>query len=202
MAFDIGGQILTSSMLTPDGAVLPKEFKLVTANMIDSVANQNCTILSQGDTAKSGYAISYQFDLGGCGGTESGLYIKIKNTIPWSRILCKFTNNGTGSCWTFNQNGYGGLAPNLATYNPSLGDIIYRWDAVNSFEKPQFAVQCGACDNATTNFMAGAYATGDPKSFYMFMRRNSSAIAGVGHGRSCNGTGAGQNTTISEIYIL
>ncbi len=202
MPFNIGGQLLTSSMLTPDGAVLPKQFKLVTSDMIDTVYNQNCTITSEGNNGSGGYAISYYFNLGGCGGTESGLYFTIKNSIPWSRILCKFTNNGTGSCWVFNQTGYGGVSPNLATYDPSLGDIIFRWDAVNSFEQTQFAVQCGACDNATTNFMATAYATGDPKSFYMFMRRNNSNPAGVGHGRSCNGTGAGQNCTISEIYIM
>ena len=153
MGFNIGGSILSSAMLTPDGIILPKVFRNVTANMIDSVANQNCTILSQGNDSSGGYAISYQFDLGGCGGADSGLYVKIINTIPWSRIFCKFTNNGTASCWVFNQNGYGGLAPNLATYNTSLGDIIFRWDSVNSFENIAYTVQTAACDNAAENFM-------------------------------------------------
>jgi hypothetical protein len=198
MGFNIGGSTLSSSMLTPDGVILPKNFKRVTSDMIDSVVNTNCTLLSQGNDGTGGYAISYQFNLGGCGGTESGLYIKIKNTIPWSRIICKFTNEGSAACWTFNQNGYGGISPNLASYNTSLGDIIFRWDASNAFENTQFNVQTGACDNESTNFMRYS----GVKSFYMFMRRNDSNIAGVGHGRSCNSTGGGSYCTISEIYIL
>jgi hypothetical protein len=201
MPFNIGGSTLTSSMLTPDGVILPKTFKRVTNDMVDTVYNQNCTITSQGNDSTGGYSISYYFLLGGCGGTESGLYFTIKNTIPWSRIFCKFTNNGGAACWTFNQNGYGGISPNLASYNTSLGDIIFTVDAVNSFQSASITVQPNACDNASTNMMGGGN-QGDPKTFYMFMRRNSSSIAGVGHGRSCNGTGSGQNCTISEIYIM
>jgi hypothetical protein len=198
MPFNIGGSTLSSSMLTPDGVILPKNFKRVTSDMVDTVYNQNCTITSQGNDSTGGYSISYYFNLGGCGGADSGLYFTIKNTIPWSRILCKFTNEGTAACWTFNQNGYGGIAPNLASYNTGLGDIIFRWDASNAFENTQFNVQTGACDNESTNFMR----YGGVKSFYMFMRRNDSNIAGVGHGRSCNSTGGGSYCTISEIYIL
>ena len=198
MAFNIGGSTLSSSMLTPDGAILPKNFKRVTSDMVDTVYNQNCTITSQGNDSTGGYSISYYFNLGGCGGTESGLYFTIKNTIPWSRILCKFTNEGSAACWTFNQNGYGGLSPNLASYNTSLGDVIFRLDATNSFENPAYNVQTGACDNEATNFMRFS----GVKSFYMFMRRNDSNIAGVGHGRSCNSTGVGSYCTISEIYIM
>lgn len=198
MPFNIGGSTLSSSMLTPDGAILPKNFKRVTSDMIDSVVNTNCTLLSQGNDSTGGYAISYQFNLGGCGGTESGLYVKIKNTIPWSRIFCKFTNEGNAACWTFNQSGYGAIAPNLASYNAGSGDIIFRWDASNAFENTQFNVQVGACDNESTNFMRYS----GVKSFYMFMRRYDNNIAGVGHGRSCNTTGAGSYCTISEIYIM
>jgi len=198
MPFNIGGNILSSSMLTPDGVILPKNFRRVTSDMIDTVYNQSCTITSQGNDSTGGYAISYYFNLGGCGSPDSGLYFTIKNTIPWSRIFCKFTNEGTAACWSFNQSGYGGISPNLASYNTSLGDIIYRWDSTNSFENTQFTVQTNACDNDTTNFMRYS----GVKSFYMFMRRNNSNIAGVGHGRSCNGTGSGSYCTISEIYIL
>ena len=198
MGFNIGGSTLSSAMLTPDGVVLPKTFRRVTSDMIDSVVNTNCTLLSQGNDSTGGYAISYQFNLGGCGGTESGLYIKIKNTISWSRIFCKFTNEGTAACWTFNQSGYGAIAPNLASYNAGLGDIIFRWDALNAFENTAYNVQVGACDNEATNFMRFS----GVKSFYMFMIRNDGNIAGVGHGRSCNTTGAGSYCTISEIYIL
>jgi hypothetical protein len=198
MPFNIGDSILSSSMLTPDGVVLPKNFKRVTSDMIDSVNNQNCTILSEGNDNSGGYSISYQFNSGGCGGPESGLHVRIKNTIPWSRIFCKFTNEGTAACWTFNQSGYGGIAPNLAGYNTSLGDIIFRPDASNSFENPAYTVQVGACDNEPTNFMR----FGGVKSFYMFMRRANSNPAGFGHGRSCSGTGPGSYCTISDIYIM
>lgn len=198
MPYNIGGNTLSSSMLTPDGVILSKNFKRVTNDMIDSVVNQNCTILSQGNDSSGGYAISYQFNLGGCGGTESGLFVRIKNNIPWSRVFCRFTNEGSAACWVFNQNGYGGVSPNLASYNTSLGDIVYRWDSTNAFENTQFNVQLSACDNEVTNFMR----YGGVKSFYMFMRRNDSNIAGFGHGRSCNSTGGGSYCTISEIYIL
>jgi hypothetical protein len=198
MPFNIGGTTLTSSMLTPDGIVLPKNFKRVTSSMIDSVVNQNCTILSEGNDSSGGYAISYQFNNGGCGGTESGLYVRIKNTIPWSRIFCRFLNEGFAACWSFNQNGFGGISPNLASYNPSQGDIIFTKDAVNSFENPQYNIQLYACDNEPTNFMR----FGGVKSFYLFMRRNDSNIAGFGHGRSCSSSGDGSYCTISEIYIL
>jgi hypothetical protein len=201
MPFNIGGSTLLTSMLTPDGAILPKNFKIVTSDMVDTVYNQSCTILSQGNDGTGGYAISYQFNLGGCGRPESGLYFTIKNTIPWSRVLCKFTNNGFAACWVFNQNGSGGVSPNLAGYDTSLGDIIFTKDAINSFQSPSITVQPSACDNEASNFLGGG-GQGNPKTFYMFMRRNSSAIAGVGHGRSCNSTGAGSDCTISEIYIM
>lgn len=201
MAFNIGGTTLSSTMFTPDGIILPNTFRRVTNDMVDTVYNQNCTITSQGNDSTGGYSISYYFLLGGCGGTESGLYFTIKNTIPWSRILCKFTINGFAACWTFNQNGYGGISPNLASYNTSLGDIIYTSDAVLSFQSSAITVQPNACDNAPSNMMGGGN-QGGPASFYMFMRRNSGAIGGVGHGRSCNGTGGGSNCTISEIYIM
>ena len=198
MPFNIGGNTLSSSMLTPDGIILPKNFKRVTASMISSVVNQACTIVTQGNDSTGGYEISYYFNLSGCGGPDSGLYVLIDNSIPWSRIFCRFTNEGTAACWTFNQSGYGGIAPNLASYNTSLGDIIFRPDASNSFENPAYNVQVGACDNEPTNFMR----FGGVKSFYMFMRRANSNPAGVGHGRSCNGTGGGSYCTISDIYIL
>jgi hypothetical protein len=198
MPFNIGGTTLSSSMLTPDGVILPKNFRRVTSDMIDSVVNQNCTVLSVGNDSTGGYSISYQFNNGGCGGTESGLYVKIKNTIHWSRIFCRFLNEGTAACWHFNQNGYGGIAPNLAGYNTSLGDIIFRPDASNSFENPAYTVQVTACDNDATNFMRFS----GVKTFYMFMRRNDSNIAGFGHGRSCNSSGGGSYCTISEIYIM
>ena len=203
MGINIGGSLLTSSMLTPDGIVLPKTFRRVTNDMIDSVNNYNCTITSQGNDSTGGFSISYYMNNGGCGGPDSGLYCLIKSGYTWTRIFCKFTNNGTASCWVFNQNGYGGVAPNLASYNTSLGDIIFRWDATNSFQNTQYNVQVSACDNEPTNFMHGSYASGDPKTFYMFMRRNLDGNkSGFGHGRSCTGTGASQNCTISEIYIL
>lgn len=198
MGFDIGGSILSSSMLTPDGVILPKNFKRVTADMISSVVNQNCTIISEGNDSGGGYSISYYFNLGGCGGTESGLHAFIKNNITWSRIFCKFTMEGIASCWTFNQTGYGGISPNLASYDTSQGDIIFRWDSTNSFENTSYNVQVNACDNASTNFMR----YGGVKSFSMFMRRANTSPAGFGHGRSCNGTGAGSYCTISDIYIM
>ena len=122
MGFNIGGSTLSSSMLTPDGVILPKNFKRVTSDMVDTVYNQNCTITSQGNDSTGGYSISYYFNLGGCGNPDSGLYFTIKNTIPWSRVLCKFTNYivfpkitlvyGIGQC----------------TINPNITPTAHGWE--------------------------------------------------------------------------
>jgi hypothetical protein len=203
MPYNIGGATLSSSMLTPDGIILPKTFRRVTNDMIDSVNNYNCTITSQGNDSTGGFFISYYFNNAGCGGPDSGLYCLIKSQYTWSRILCKFENGGTASCWGFNLDTHGNVSPNLLSYNTSQGDIIFRWDAINSFQNTSFAVQTNACDNDPSNFMHNSYSTGDPKTFYMFMRRNLNGNkSGFGHGRSCSGTGPVNYTTISEIYIL
>lgn len=206
MPFNIGGQTLTSAMLGADGQILNKTFTPVSANMIDSLVVSGCSIISQGDDANGLYTATLQHDVPGCGGPSAGFWVKIKNTIPWTRVLCTFSCTGTASCWSFNNTGYVDIAPgdgNLLNYNPSQGDIMYRSDAVNSFNFTNFTVQAAACDNDSTNFMHYSFQAGDPKVFTMLSRRNSTGnIAGPNHGRSCNSTGGGSRTTISNIYIF
>lgn len=175
----------------------------VTADKISSVTNVNGTIISQGDI-NEGYEITFQHDTAGCGAADSGLFVAIKDFIPWTNISMEFYLTGTASCWSFNNGGYVGSAGNsgtgyLLSYNSSL-DVISK--AVNSFELPQYTKQMNACDNASTNFMHSSYYTGAFRKFSITRRRDSSGnLAGPCTGRSCNSTGAGSWTTIRNIYV-
>lgn len=204
MPFNIGGQLLTSSMLGPSGQILSKTFTPVSASMVDSYEAPFVTITSSGNDANGMYQLTGYAQSGGCGNpNESGIWVKIKNTIPWTYVVCKFTVAGTASCWSFNNSGYGSFTDrsgNLYSYSSAAGDIIYRSNAINCFENTAYTVQPGACDNDASNFFRFA----GTKSFYMLSRRNTSNnnVAGPIHGRSCNEVSGGATMTISEIYIF
>lgn len=209
MGINVGGSIITSNMLTIDGTVINENFTPVTADMIHSYELANSTLMSAGNDGNGMYSISAYHNAGGCGNpNESGIWVKIKSdVIPWTRVICKFSFYGTAACWGFNGGGFGSLTDqsgNMLNYDTSQGDIIFRPDATNSFNLTQFQVKNSACDNDSNNFFHGSYQTGDPKSFYMLSRRKTSNSnpAGPVHGRSCNATGTGAYTIISEMYIF
>ncbi len=183
----------------------PKSFLITSAN-VDSVNITGGTILSSGDTAL-GYEVQFRHDLGGCGGPDSGVFVKLNDSIPWNNISWTWLGIGSAACWSFNVSGFGGAADpagggtgNLQGYDPSLGDVIEF--PYLSWEDPQFQSHSRvyACDNDANNFMR--YNTGDYRSFVMKRRRNSMAsLAGIHHGRSCNSTGGGSITIIRGIRI-
>lgn len=203
MPFNVGGDTLNSSMIGPNGLMLSKNFRKITPDLIDSVYTYGGQIITQGADSNGLYTITFQYDNAGCGTPDSGFGVFIKDVIPWTRVVCRFSVTGTASCWSINQSGFGGTAPNLESYNASLGDIIYTVDALNSFNVGSFQVKTYACDNDSTNFMHGGYQTGDPKTFYIFSRRsNTTSLSGPAFGRSCTSTGAGSRCTLSEIYVV
>lgn len=199
MPFNVGGDTLSSTMIGPNGLILSNNFRKVTPDMINNVYTTGGQIISQGADANGLYTITFQYDSYGCGGPDSGFGVFIKDTTLWSRVVCRYEVTGTAACWSFNENGFGGTAPNLQPYNASLGDIIYTVDAQNSFENPAYAVKSYACDNDANNFMR----FGGTKIFYVFSRRSStSSLAGPSFGRSCTSTGTGARVILSEIYVI
>ena len=205
MAIDINGNILSSTTLTPDLAVYKRTFRKVTLDMIDSYEIPNSTLVYSQNDSDGFYTIKAYHNGGGCGNpAESGVWAKIKTSIPWTRVVCDFTVRGSAACWGFNGNGFGQFTDasgNLQGYSTAAGDIIFGPDATYSFQNSQFTIKASACDNDVTNFMR--YDTGVDRTFTMFSRRNNlSNLAGPIHGRSCNSTGTDSYTIISNIYIF
>lgn len=179
---------------------------LVTTANVNSVGTTGGTVISAGNNGPlGGYQITFQHDLTGCGGPDSGVYIELNDSTPWTRITWEWLGYGGASCWSFNNtSGFGAaagpVAGNLINYNESAGDRVSR--SYLTWEVPQFQSHSKvyACDNNTNNFFI--YNTGEYRSFFMQRRRNSLlSYGGIHHGRSCNGFGAGFNTIIRNIRI-
>lgn len=169
---------------------------LVTSNLIHAVNVFNCTVITAetGNIgATGGYQIKVSHDTGGCGSeADNGIFLELKNDIPWTRITWEWLGTGTAACWSFNHSsGFGGGAgPTtgyLQNYNANL-DVISRsflsWEVVDY----QSHSRVFACDNNANNFLR--FNGGEFKSFFMNRRRDTSGNrAGIHHGRSCNNTG-------------
>ena len=180
---------------------------LVTNSMIDAVITTGMTTTVNGDVNGS-YVYQGTLDLGGCGNPNSAVFVRLKDTIPWTKITCFFEMNGTASCWTFmgGNSGTGEVVPsttglipggNIEGFNLSLGDRIFR-DNGTFISNPSYAVKLSACDNNADNF----FRFNDYKSFWVTTRRKniSNGLAGVFHSRSCNQTG--KYIKISNIFIF
>lgn len=182
---------------------------LVTTANVNLVGTTGGTVISSGnDGPLGGYQLVFQHDTGGCGsGPDSGVYIELNDSTPWTYITWEWVGIGVAACWDFtNSSGWGGgagpTAANLINYDESAGDMVSR--SYNSWEYPQFQSHSKvyACDNDSNNFFHGGYQVGNPKSFFMKRRRNSLlSYAGIHHGRSCNNYGVGITTTIRNIRI-
>jgi hypothetical protein len=195
MGFNIGGNTLLSTALTPEGAITSKNFMRVTTDMVDSVTYGGTYSVNASGTDSNGfYYLDFQHGNSGC--DSSGFSIKIKQQYNWSYLICKFYCEGYASCWNFNADGYS-PSSGMLSYNESLGDRIF--DYVNCFEYSQYQRKSSACDNENHNFMHGGYAYSSSRSFYMLSRRNGTSFAGPTHGRACNGPA---KTIVSEIYIF
>lgn len=204
MGLIVGGNTIDSTTLTPDSGIYKQTFRKVTLDMIDSYEIPNSTLVYSQNDSNGFYTIKAYHNAGGCGGVESGVWVKIKTSIPWSRLVCDFTVKGSAACWGFNGNGYGAFTDssgNMASYSTASGDIIFGPDATYSFENSSYTIKASACDNNADNFMR--YNTSVDRTFTMFSRRNNlSNLAGPLHGRSCNSTGVDSYTIISNIYIF
>lgn len=195
MGFDIGGKTLVSAALTPDGVILNKTFRRVTANMIDTVNYSGTYSVTASTNDSNGfYYLDFNHGNGGC--DSSGFAIKIKSQFNWSYLICKFYCEGYASCWNFNTDGYS-PSSGMLSWSSASGDQLY--DSVNAFEYSQYTKKSSACDNDSTNFMHSGYAQTSTRSFYMLSRRNGTSSAGPTHGRACNYLG---KTIVSEIYIF
>ena len=195
MGFNIGGNTLLSTALTPEGVGTSKNFMRVTPDMIDSITYSGTySVNASGADSNGFYYLDFQHGNSGC--DSSGFSIKIKQQYNWSYLICKFYCEGYASCWNFNADGYS-PSSGMLSYNESLGDRIF--DYVNCFEYSQYQRKSNACDNENHNFMHGGYAYSSSRSFYMLSRRNGTSFAGPTHGRACNGPA---KTIVSEIYIF
>ncbi len=195
MGFDIGGKILSSKLLTPDGTLYGHRFRKVTANMVDAVwTSGTSSINSSGNDSNGFYRLNFQHSNSGC--DSSGFAIKIKRDIEWSYLMCDFYLEGVASCWNFNADGYS-PSSGMLTWDSGSGDLFM--DPFNSFELSQFTKKSNACDNDSTNFLHGSFAVGSNTGFTMLSRRNGTSYAGPTHGRACNGSGI---TIVSNIIIF
>ena len=195
MGFDIGGNTLLASALTPDSVIFNKTFRRVTVDMIDTVnTSGTCTIIASTNDSNGFYYLDFNHGNGGC--DSSGFAIKIKSQYSWSYLACKFYCEGVASCWSFNTDGYGPTT-GMQSYSEGSGDRIY--DFLNCFENTQFTKQSAACDNSSNNFMHSSFAPTSTRSFYMLSRRSGTSSAGPAHGRACNYLG---KTVVSEIFIF
>lgn len=180
---------------------------LVTNSMVDGVITTGMTNTTNGDVNGS-YVYQGTINLSGCGGNDSAVFVRLKDTISWSKITCFFEMNGIAACWSFmggSGSFYGvvpattGLVPggNIEQFNSSLGDRIFR-DNGTFISNPSYTVQWSACDNEATNF----FRYNDYKSFWATGRRKniSNGLAGIFHSRSCNTTGT--YIKISNIFIF
>lgn len=194
MGFNINGSTLTNTTLSPDGAILTRNFRRVTSNMIDTINYSGTYSVNASGNDSGGFYLDFQHGNSGC--DNSGFAIKIKSQYTWSYLVCKFYCEGYASCWNFNADGYS-ASSGMLTWNSASGDRIF--DYLNCFEYPQYARKSNACDNNSDNFMHGSYAYSSSRSFYMLSRRNGTSSAGPTHGRACNGPA---KTIVSEIYIF
>jgi len=178
---------------------------LVAAAQVNTVQITGGTILSQGDVAGVGFQTQFRHDLGGCGGPDSGVFVEIKDFMPWTYMSVQFLLIGTASCWSFNTPGYGAAVGNSGTgnmlsYDTAAGDVCIRTYLAQN--DPSFNTHnpVSACDNAADNFMI---ANGSVYRQCTFVRRRNinGNLAGPHHGRSCNSIGSGSISILQNIYV-
>ena len=184
------------------GTSYGREIHKVVAADIDTVTQQNCTIITNGDVDGT-YVLKLQYDAAGCGASESGGNVTINNLVEgwrWEYITWKNICYGYGSCYNFNEVGYGGQGLNgLLTHTTSATVIDSVFWNYQSWEVAGISETMVRCDNAAENmFRMGP----DPKVWWATRRRDASTDpAGPAHGRSCNNAGTGATWEISDIIV-
>lgn len=177
----------------------------VTSSMISSITLFNVTMTLNSDI-EGGFVFEGYHTTGGCGAAQdSGVLILLKDDISWSKICFKWEGTGIASCWSFMGSSNWGASTgtasgNLLSYNEANGDRLH--DNFLTWEVPAYQThnRTTACDNDANNFFR--FNSTQFKRFRMTRRRNVGAgLAGIHHGRSCNTTGTGDVTRISDIFI-
>lgn len=171
---------------------------------VNGVYTTGGTILSQGYDTR-GFSVTFRHDLSGCGSPDSGIFVELKDFIPWTMMSVEFLVLGQAACWSFNTSGYGNAVGNsgtgnIDTYNEALGDRCVKTYLAQ--DEPAYLThnKVYACDNNADNFMR--FNTGVYRKCTFVRRRNiNGSLAGPHHGRSCNSTGAGSLTIIQNIVV-
>tara|TARA_R110000737_G_C14332123_1_gene441706 strand:+ start:31 stop:600 length:570 start_codon:yes stop_codon:yes gene_type:complete len=178
---------------------------LVTSDLVNSVATTGGTIMSQGNTGPNGgYTITFKHDLGGCGSADSGILILLKDDFSWNRMAFDWEGNGTAACWSFmHTSGFGAstgtVNGNMSPLDSINVDAIINPELTWEVSAYQSHNRVYACDNNANNFFR--FNSSSYKKFRMLRTRiaDTTNLAGIHHGRSCNSTGA--FTVIKNIRI-
>ena len=179
----------------------------ITSFDIQSITLFNVTMTRNTDV-NGQFLFEGTHNTGGCGvAQDSGVLILLKDTIQWSKICFKWEGSGDAACWSFMNPGgsnYGAAtgtpSGNMLAYSENSGDRVN--DNYLTWEVPEYQShpKTLACNNDANNFFR--FNTNEFKRFRMTRRRNVGAgLAGIHHGRSCNSSGSGAVTRISEIFV-
>lgn len=169
---------------------------LVTSALVNQVKLGGYDTIVAAETGNVGPNGGYQAKSthGSFGCSNSGLYVELLDTVPWTNITYEVIVTGNSACWSFNHhtNTYGPSpgSGNMEAYSTTLGDRISR--PFNSWEVAAFQShnRTFACNNNSNNFFHGNFQVGDPKTFFMQRRRNvNGSLAGPHIGLACTGAG-------------
>lgn len=177
---------------------------LVTSNNINSITLSNSVIVDAetGNVGPDGgYQLKCYRDVSGDFCTTNTVYLELNDSFPWTNISCEIIVGDYSACWGFNNSQSNG---HLLPYSEVDGDIIPFERCKYSWEYPEFQThnKVWACDNESNNFFHPSFQKGDPKSFLMRRRRDTSgSLAGIYHNRACSSTGTGSYIIIRKIHI-
>lgn len=173
----------------------------VTQALVNSIGLVGATILAQSDV-NDGFEIKFQHNTGNAC-DSSGVFVQLKDFIPWTRISAEFWTTGAAACWTFMEpGGYGSSYGdgNIYNYDETSGDRCVKTYLAQ--DESQFAshYKASACDNDGNNFMR--YNTTTFRKCTFVRRRNVNGnLGGIHHGRACSEVGSNAITIIKNIYV-
>lgn len=175
--------------------------QIVQFSDVNAIYLIGATIISQ-DIENDGYSIRIQHNTGNaCDST--GVYIQLKDNIPWTKISAEFWTTGAAACWTYMQpGGYGSTNGdgNIYSYDESLGDRCLRTSLAQDDAQFVSHAKASACDNDANNFMR--YNTTTFRKCTFVRRRNvNGSLGGIHHGRACSEIGSNAVTIIKNIRI-
>lgn len=175
--------------------------KIVTYNDVNAIYLVGATIISQ-DLENDGYKLTVQHNTGSsC--DSSGVYIQLKDNIPWTKISAEFWTTGAAACWTYMQpGGYGSSSGdgNIYSYDESAGDRCLRTYLAQDESQFYNHAKANACDNNSDNFMRYNTTT-FRKCTFVRRRIVNGSLGGVHHGRACSEVGSNAITIIKNIKV-